>query len=88
LSVSKKTTFHIMDEVESVDSFVMGAGTHTAHLSSIDKKSKPTTGINLRLNDYEMSLIRKLSEKEERSQQQVLRRILIPALEKALKRGL
>ena len=49
-----------------------------------DPKAKPTCGLNLRLNDYQIELIRSMAEREERSMQQVVKRMLIPALEAAL----
>ncbi|RZI45475.1 hypothetical protein [Candidatus Finniella inopinata] len=48
---------------------------------AFDPKAKPTYGINVRLNDYQLDLIRRVCEKEERSQQQIIKRILVPALE-------
>ncbi len=50
-----------------------------------DPAAKPTTGLNLRLNAYQLELIRQLAAREERSMQQVIRRTLIPAIEQALK---
>ncbi len=50
-----------------------------------DPAAKPTTGLNLRLNDYQIELIRQLAAREERSMQQVIRRTLIPAIEQALR---
>ena len=54
--------------------------TEAAH----DPSAKPNTGLNLRLNDYQLDLIRELAAREERSMQQVIRRTLIPAIEQAL----
>ena len=50
-----------------------------------DPAAKPTTGLNLRLNDYQIELIRQLAAREERSMQQVIRRTLFPAIENALR---
>ena len=49
-----------------------------------DPKAKPTCGLNLRLNEYQIELIRSMAEREERSMQQIVKRVLIPALEAAL----
>ena len=49
-----------------------------------DPKAKPTCGLNLRLNEYQIELIRSVAEREERSMQQIVKRMLIPALEAAL----
>ena len=52
--------------------------------TSHDPKAKPTCGLNLRLNEYQLELIRKMADQEERSMQQIVKRMLIPALENAL----
>ena len=47
----------------------------------LEPKAKPTSGINLRLNEYQIALLRFVAKHEDRSQQQVTKRMLIPALE-------
>ena len=47
----------------------------------LDPKEKPTSGINLRLNEYELAMLRYLSEVDERSIQKTIKRLLLPALE-------
>ena len=47
----------------------------------LDPKAKPTRGINLRLNEYQLALLRFVAEHEDRSQQQVTKRMLVPSLE-------
>ena len=47
-----------------------------------DKKAVPRTTFNLRLNDYQLTLLRWLAEQREESMQRVAKRLLIPALEK------
>ena len=49
--------------------------------AGLDPKAKPTSGINLRLNEYQITLLRYVAEHDGLSQQQTTRRILIPALE-------
>ena len=65
------------------EQFVKGIKNHTAtnEQRDLDPKEKPTYGINVRFNQYQMNLIRKVCKQEERSQQQIIKRILIPALE-------
>lgn len=46
-----------------------------------DKKAVPRTTFNLRLNDYELALLRWLAEQRDESMQRVSKRLLIPALE-------
>ena len=41
----------------------------------------PRTTFNLRLNDYELTLLRWLAEQRDESMQKVAKRVLIPALE-------
>ena len=52
----------------------------------LDADEPPIHGINLRLNDYELALIRFLAKSEDRSQQKIIRKLLIPALEEGVKR--
>lgn len=47
------------------------------------KDAKPLSGINLRLNDYERELLRFLAESDQRSIQQTIKRLLVPAAEAA-----
>jgi len=47
-----------------------------------DKKAPPHTTFNLRLNDYELTLLRWLAEQRDESMQRVAKRQLIPVLEK------
>lgn len=49
----------------------------------LDKNAKPLSGINLRLNDYEHQLLKFLAEADDRSIQQTIKRLLIPAAEAA-----
>ena len=46
-----------------------------------DKKAAPHTTFNLRLNDYELTLLRWLAEQRDESMQRVAKRQLIPVLE-------
>lgn len=48
-----------------------------------NKDAKPLSGINLRLNEYEHELLKFLAESDERSLQQTIKRLLIPAAESA-----
>jgi len=88
----KKKFGFALDEENSIpditsqqrESFVKGITDRSIsshHTRNLDPKAKPTYGINIRLNEYQLELIRRACEKEERSQQQVIKRILIPALE-------
>ena len=47
-----------------------------------DKKAAAHTTFNLRLNDYELTLLRWLAEQRDESMQRVAKRQLIPVLEK------
>jgi hypothetical protein len=51
----------------------------------LDPKAAPTKAFNLRLNDYELELLRTVAEAEFCSQQAVAKRILVRALEQAVK---
>ena len=52
-------------------------------LGTLDPRAKPTSGINLRLNRYQLELLRQLAAADERSLQQTIKRLLIPAAERA-----
>ncbi len=45
-----------------------------------DPKADPSRGLNVRLNDFELELVRYLSKVEDRSMQKVIRRLIIPAV--------
>lgn len=47
-----------------------------------DKKAVPRTTFNLRLNDYELALLRWLADQQGDSMQKIAKRALIPILEK------
>jgi hypothetical protein len=49
---------------------------------AFEKKAVPRTTFNLRLNDYELALLRWLAEQREESMQKIAKRVLIPALER------
>ena len=69
---------------EKVAAFVRGTlrgGSPDLPWGSLDPKAKPTSGINLRLNEYQLALLRFVAEHEDRSQQQVTKRMLVPSLE-------
>jgi hypothetical protein len=46
-----------------------------------DPDELPKYSISIRLNDYHMVMLRYLAQQEDRSQQKILRGILIPGLE-------
>jgi hypothetical protein len=46
-----------------------------------DPAELPKYSISIRLNDYHMAMLRHLAQQEDRSQQKILRAILIPGLE-------
>ena len=54
---------------------------------AFEKKAIPRTTFNLRLNDYELALLRWLAEQRDESMQKVAKRVLIPALERLVTDG-
>ncbi len=66
----------------AVDRFVAGAS-HREAPAALDPGAKPTLGINLRLNEYELDLLRRLAKADDRSIQRTIKRLLIPAARKA-----
>lgn len=92
--MARQRRFQLPDETataaaadpEHVATFVQGAPRETgenpgAPWAGLDPKAKPTSGINLRLNEYQITLLRYVAEHGGLSQQQTTKRILIPALE-------
>ena len=68
---------------EDPETFIAGAerGGPERPWEAWDKKAVPRTTFNLRLNDYELTLLRWLAEQRDESMQRVAKRLLIPALE-------
>ena len=48
---------------------------------TLDKKAVPRITFNLRLNDYQLTLLRWLADQRDESMQKLAKRLLIPALE-------
>jgi hypothetical protein len=75
---------------DSVDAFIAAANEPSAPSGQrpwegLDKKAVPRTTFNLRLNDYELALLRWLAERREESMQKVAKRTLIPVLEQLVR---
>lgn len=51
--------------------------------SDLDPKARPSKAFNMRLNDYELELLREAAAAEFCSQQAIAKRILVRALEEA-----
>jgi hypothetical protein len=76
----------IPPENNQVDAFIDAADNHAVSASTTpwdayDKKAVPRTIFNLRLNDYELTLLRHLAAQRDESMQKVAKRALIPVLE-------
>ena len=67
------------------ETFITAAGGDDPRLDrpweALDKKAVPRTTFNLRLNDYQLTLLRWLAEQRDESMQKLAKRLLIPALE-------
>ena len=50
---------------------------------SLDPEERPTRGINIRFNEYELALLRHIARLQDRSMHQVIKRLLIPAGQQA-----
>jgi hypothetical protein len=69
-------------EHEQVEQFVSGAGTRqveTRPWAELDPDAKPSRAITLRLNEYELAILRAAAKKERRSVQSTIKVLLIPA---------
>jgi len=51
-----------------------------------ERDARPLSGINVRLNDYEHELLKYLAYVDDRSLQQTIKRLLIPAAEAAARK--
>lgn len=51
---------------------------------SLDPEERPTRGINVRFNEYELALLRHIAKTQGRSIHQVIKRLLVPAARSAL----
>lgn len=75
---------------DEVKRFAAGASKRSSKSrpwDGLDPKDRPTSGLNLRLNEYELAMLRYLSEAKDRSIQKTIKRILVPALEAECKSG-
>jgi len=75
---------------ETEREFIEAAKTHTVpraqpepDFRSLDPEERPTRGINLRFNDYELGMLRYLAKVDDRSLQQTIKRLLMPAAHRA-----
>lgn len=66
--------------------FVEAARSHTVPVpervtdwESMDPEVRPTRGINVRFNEYELGLLHRLADLQDRSVHQTIKRLLIPA---------
>ena len=85
-----------LPDPDDVARFAAGAGTRNVEPNDVtpaelgqlpwerlDRAGKPISGLNLRLNGYEHELLKYLAESGQRSIQQTIKRLLIPAAEAA-----
>lgn len=78
---------HPMASAVGADAFIEAANEVRSDAAkrpwlAFEKKAVPRTTFNLRLNDYELALLRWLAEHRDESMQKVAKRVLIPALER------
>ena len=72
---------------DALREFAAGAKEHRTKAEpppweQFDPTELPKYSVSIRLNDYHMAMLRHLAEQEDRSQQKILRAILLPGLEK------
>lgn len=74
-----------------VESFIKAAETRSLEpmtpaslWAELDPNAKPTTGINLRLNQYQLERLRELARQEDRSIQYIVRKLLFSAVDQEL----
>lgn len=50
-----------------------------------DPEDAPRNNVSVRLNDYQLEMLRYLARREDTSQQKILKKILIPAIKEQIK---
>ncbi len=73
-------------DLDALREFAAGAKDHRTQAEPLpwaahDPAALPKYSVAIRLNDYHMAMLRYLAEKEDRSQQKILRSLLLPGLE-------
>jgi len=77
---------HKSVDEQALQRFAAGAETHAADeqappWESHDPKAAPRHNATVRMNDYHLAMMRYLAAELDTSQQKILRRILLPAIE-------
>jgi hypothetical protein len=67
-----------------LDAFTNNAETHTANKVDIDINAKPTRSFTVPLNEYELGLLKQISNQLDRSQRYISRKLLVKVLEQEL----
>jgi hypothetical protein len=73
-------------DTDALREFAAGAKEHRTKQEpppweQFDPEEIPKYNVSVRLNDYHMAMLRYLASEEDRSQQKILRGILVPAIE-------
>ena len=81
---TEKTPKSAVDQ-DALRQFAAGARDHSTDREpypweQFDPNEKPRHNASVRLNDYELAILRFLAQRDDVSQQKVLNRILIPAI--------
>lgn len=75
---------------DALRAFAAGAKEHRAKeplpWEGLDPDAVPRHNVSVRLNDYQLEQLRWLAKKVDVSQQKILKRILIPAIEEQLEK--
>ncbi len=82
---ARATPLRPVESREDMARFTKGAPERAAAVApspTHDPNAKPNTGLSLRLNEYQLEMIRDLAKLEQRSIQKLLMGILIPELER------
>ncbi len=73
---------------EALRAFAAGAKEHAVReplpWEGHDPEEVPRHNVSVRLNDYQLEQLRWLAKKEDTSQQKILKKILIPAIEERI----
>jgi hypothetical protein len=73
---------------DALKRFAAGASSHSTDQAmpwdEFDPTDKPTLNVSIRLNQYELAILRHLAAQADISQSKILRRITVPALAQLL----
>ncbi len=69
---------------KEIKSKIFADGAYTSETTSVDKNEKPGHSFTVPLNTYELELLRKVGEQEDRSMRYMSRKLMVKAMNEFL----